>query len=305
MVENKLSQPPISVGAAAVYPYSEELLAECERTSKYEDEPYNLARVVGPEQHRRIWVPRNMAPEIVNDMRVDGLSCNFNSSFIPRNEEQTRVIEETVALLEDGYNFMMEAPTGFGKTWCACDIIAKVGVKTIIVVTKEDIRDQWVVALEKLLGLKVGKDIGFIQGDVCKTVGCRVVIAFIQSVAKEQRYPASVFSDFGLAIWDECIAEGSKILMGDGVSTIPIEILAENFITKGLNPSVMSFNERNGFWQPRRITNAWKSGVRKIVEVCLDDGKSIRCTADHLLLTTNRGWVAAGDLTSDDDLVIY
>ena len=33
-------------------------------------------------------------------------------------------------------------------------------------------------------------------------------------------------------------------------------------------------------------------------------GKTIKCTPDHKVYTTNRGWVKAGDLLEDDDLVI-
>lgn len=34
----------------------------------------------------------------------------------------------------------------------------------------------------------------------------------------------------------------------------------------------------------------------------MDNGTSIKCTADHKWLTINRGWVEAADLTSEDDL---
>lgn len=90
------------------------------------------------------------------------------------------------------------------NTWCAMDIIAKVGLKTIIVVTKEDIRDQWIAAAEALLGLTIGKGIGLIQGDTFNVSGQSIVIAMIQSLSKEGRYPESFFKDFGLAVFDEC-----------------------------------------------------------------------------------------------------
>lgn len=199
-----LSELPVSVGAGAVYPYSDELLSKGVRKSKYESEPYNLFRVVGAGEHRRIWVPRNMVTKITQDFRSKGVPCDFKSKFVPRNSEQARIIKESVELLTQRRSFMLEAPTGFGKTWCATDIIAKIGLKTIIIVTKEDIRDQWLEACTKVLGLTVGKGVGFIQGDICNTLNAKVVIAFIQSISKDQRYPEHVFKDFGLAIWDEC-----------------------------------------------------------------------------------------------------
>lgn len=195
---------PLVVGAAAVYPYSDELLATCARVSKF-DEAYNLARVVGAKGHQRLWLPRTMVPNWsgVEDHRVDGTDYGFVSKFIPRNDEQGRVIKEAVAMLEKGRNFVVECPTGFGKTWVSTDIIAKVGKKTLIVVTKEDIRDQWIAAFKACLGLDVGNGIGLIQADTVLVAGQGVVIAMVQSIAKEARYAEHFFSDFGLAIFDE------------------------------------------------------------------------------------------------------
>lgn len=206
----QLNRPPISVGSAAVYPYVPSIIDACNRKAKYPDSDgnfdYNLSRVVGSEFTKRILVPRNMAKTIPEDLRLPGLDYTFTSSFIPRNTEQTRCINEVVSLLNLANSFVFEAPTGFGKTWCAADIIAKVGKKTVIVVTKEDILDQWVAAFEKLLNLKLGKGngIGVIKGDKVDTVNQGVVIAMVQSLAKEARYPEHIFRDFGLAIWDEC-----------------------------------------------------------------------------------------------------
>lgn len=200
--------PPIYVGAAAVYPYSDALMEQCAKLTRYGDE-YSLARVIGVGEARRILVPRNMASSIPKDMRVSGTWYEFTSNFIPRNSEQERIIKETVEWLKLGANFLTEAPTGFGKTYCAMDIIAKVGKKTLVVVTKEDIRDQWIEAAEKVLGLKQGKGIGLVQGDICQTTGQGVVIAMIQSLAKDGRYPEYAFNDFGLVIWDEAHRMGA------------------------------------------------------------------------------------------------
>lgn len=197
----KFTQTPIFIGSGAVFHYSPELEAACARESRFGDS-FSMCRVFGPKDNQRIIVPRNMG-EGGDDLRKPGIPFKFKSSFKPRNDEQARVIAETVQLLAQGRSFMMEAPTGFGKTWCAADIIAKVGLKTLIVVTKEDIRDQWIAAFKALLGLQVGKGIGLIQGDTCNVAGQGVVIAMIQSLSKEDRYPAHTFNDFGLAIWDE------------------------------------------------------------------------------------------------------
>jgi superfamily II DNA or RNA helicase len=182
-----------------------------EREAKYPDEngnkKFNLFREVGVGEHRRIWVPRNMVtitPDI--DKRVRGQDIQFHNKFVPRNSEQARVVAEATKRLKLGQSFMLRAPTGFGKTYVGSALIANVGKKAIVPVTKEDIVEQWLKAFHDVLGLKLGKDgkVGIIAGDTCDTVGKHVVIAMVQSLAKEDRYPEHNFRDFGLFMPDEC-----------------------------------------------------------------------------------------------------
>ncbi len=192
---------PLSTGAAAVYPYSEKLVKRFSAMSRFE-EPYSLYRVFGKGDYRKIALPRRLCPMGIEDHRKVGLKVDFDSHFQSRNEEQERVIKESTSLLIAGGSHIMQAPTGFGKTWVAMDVIARVGLKTIVVVTKEDVRDQWYEAARKVLMLDQS-EIGFIQADQCESNGRKLVIAMIQSIAQFGRYPKHVFDGFGLAIWDE------------------------------------------------------------------------------------------------------
>jgi superfamily II DNA or RNA helicase len=200
MTKKLIAKTPIAIGAGAIYPYDEEIIEACAKMDRF-GEPYNVCRVIGTTA-KRVLVPRNMATG-GTDLISKGLPYKFKSKFIPRDGEQARVISETVQLLAKGFSFVVEAPTGFGKTMCAMDIVAKTGKKTLIVVTKEDIRDQWRVAAEAILGLTPGKGLGFIQGDTFQVAGNGVVIALIQSLAKEARYNETLFKEFGLVVWDE------------------------------------------------------------------------------------------------------
>lgn len=242
-----LQDHPISMGAGAIYPYTDELMGLCARKSRYDGE-YSMARVIGTGENRRIMVPRNMAPGVGGmDLRASGLSVKFKSSFKPRNPEQKRVIDETVERLGYGMNFMMEAPTGFGKTWCAMDVIARIGLKTIIVVTKEDIRDQWIAAAEALLGLSVGKGIGLIQGDTFNVAGQSVVIAMIQSLSKDGRYPEHAFKDFGLAIWDECFHPSHDLLTARG--WVPVAEVTMDDLVAQVDPQTKALS----FAHPEKV----------------------------------------------------
>lgn len=68
---------------------------------------------------------------------------------------------------------------------------------------------------------------------------------------------------------------------------------------------VLSFDEeKNSFvWKESSSSFSTNSSSRAKVEVEFEDGKKVLCTADHRWLTSNRGWVEAQHLTSDDDLV--
>lgn len=273
-------EPPLSVGAAAVYPYSEELMAWASKTSRYND-AYSLAKVVGVGDSRRIWLPRQLAPSIPVDMRDKGEWVDFDSTFEPRHNEQARVIEESVKLLKMGFNFVAECPTGFGKTYCAMEIIARTRRKTIIVVTKEDIRDQWIDAAKAVLGLTRENGLGLIQGDVCDVAGKSVVIAMIHSVAKDGRYPAHTFQGFGLAIWDEVHRVGADEFSQScyriparlrlGLSATPIRKDGKSSVVEGhIGPVKVQSKQAPSTPKIIRVHSTWNCPVTKVKD---EDGE--------------------------------
>lgn len=70
---------------------------------------------------------------------------------------------------------------------------------------------------------------------------------------------------------------------------------------------VLSLDESNGKYEyvtPEDVTETLSSEKDKI-ELQLENGHVIRCTADHKFLTTNRGWVKATELTENDDIKNY
>ncbi len=196
-----VNTPALSIGAGALYPRSAIDLDEYRLLDRFGEE-FLLAQEV-PELDA-VLLPRRFAcfgPD-TQDFQTEGKRCGFRSVFKPWDEEQARVVDESTALLKSGASFQLRAPTGFGKTFCMTEVIARIGRKTLVIVPKEDLKNEWVHAGIELLGLSPAR-IGLIQGDEIRVEGCPIVIAMIQSVCKLGRYPASVFQDFGLAIWDE------------------------------------------------------------------------------------------------------
>lgn len=196
------TETPSVTHGAAVFPDKKKIKRLFTFEDKYK-KPYVMYKRVGKGKHGKILVPRAAVPLGETDLRADGISVDFVSSFKPRDKEQKRIVKESWQLLKKGESFILQAVTGKGKTVMSMQLIANVGKRTLILVTKSDIRDQWVDAAKKFLGL-TDDDIGFIQGNQCEVAGKKIVIAMIQSMSIEDRYPPSTWTSFGFFIIDEC-----------------------------------------------------------------------------------------------------
>lgn len=90
--------------------------------------------------------------------------------------------------------------TGSGKTVVALKIISEFECKTLILVNRIELKDQWVREIEKFLP---SMRIGFIHGNVYKVENVDVVIATIQSISMKKKLNANNFKEYGLCIIDE------------------------------------------------------------------------------------------------------
>jgi 7-carboxy-7-deazaguanine synthase len=89
-----------------------------------------------------------------------------------------------------------------------------------------------------------------------------------------------------------CFVPSTPILMGDG-SYKRIDQIQVGDV-------VMSYGD-SGF-EPKPVIKLYQSQAQEIFKVTAQSTK-VWCTADHPFLTSNRGWVAAKDLTAEDILV--
>lgn len=195
-----MKKSPVYVSAGACYVWSQAIKDAFTFQTHFGDQ-FTMYRE--SDDGDMIMVPRNCAPAGKSLMPVGEKVVFDKLKFESRNEEQTRIVTTGSQLLMAGDSFIIQAGTGTGKTVMSMPLIAVVGRKTAIIVTKEDVKVQWVNALKKFLGL-TDDEIGYIQGGICDYQDKKVVVCMVHSVSKRDRYPAEAFQDFGFVITDEC-----------------------------------------------------------------------------------------------------
>ncbi len=95
---------------------------------------------------------------------------------------------------------------GIGKTNIAIYLSHKLKLKTLVIVHKEFLMDQWI---ERYKGLTNAK-IGIIRQDKVDIKGKDVVIGMLQSISMKD-YDQEIFNEFGLVVYDEVHHVASKV----------------------------------------------------------------------------------------------
>ena len=107
---------------------------------------------------------------------------------------------------DSGGGGILEVPCGAGKTVMALNICSLIGKKTLIIVHKEFLMNQWIERISQFLpSARIGK----IQGKVFDIDVKDIVIGMIQTMY-DRPYPVNTFSSFGLTIIDEVHRVGSE-----------------------------------------------------------------------------------------------
>ncbi len=95
---------------------------------------------------------------------------------------------------------------GIGKTNIAIYLSHKLKLKTLVIVHKEFLMDQWI---ERYKGLTNAK-IGIIRQDKVDTKNKDVVIGMLQSISMKD-YDQEIFNEFGFVVYDEVHHVASKV----------------------------------------------------------------------------------------------
>jgi intein/homing endonuclease len=125
------------------------------------------------------------------------------------------------------------------------------------------------------------------------------------------RNSPEVYRDKGAKIYNSnlCVAPWTEVdIRVNGTEmTVPIIALDAFFQLGGYKTlEVKSFNIDSGVIEYKEVLDsAQTSSKAKVIRITDEvSGKSITCTPEHKVYTTNRGYVMAKDLKEDDNLLI-
>lgn len=187
-------------------PESDEALKELMHNLTYKIEEKALGR--GPKHFKNITIIRNykILPQGVLSIpqgRIDLVPEDaelvdkrtlhyvpFPTPKIPLNDEQLKIYNQ----VDD--SCFINAKVGWGKTFTALHIAAKLGHKTLVVTHTVMLRDQWYEEIEALFGMKPG----VIGADTFDIEDHAIVVGNIQTVTK---LLPQLSKEFGTVILDE------------------------------------------------------------------------------------------------------
>lgn len=187
---------------------------------------YDESRFIylGSDEGKYIVLPRGLREEILKKFDNAGISYKIedkrtkgqelNISFMGELRESQIPAVETMLENETG---ILHAATAFGKTVVCCDMIARRGISTLILVDRADLMNQWIKRLEEFLDIdeelpeyqtKTGRTrkrkslIGNLQGAHDTLTGI-VDVAMIRSLKKKDGFHPKL-KEYAQVYFDEC-----------------------------------------------------------------------------------------------------
>jgi hypothetical protein len=97
--------------------------------------------------------------------------------------------------------------------------------------------------------------------------------------------------------WDGCIHPDTIVLTNKG------DIRISEIIANPNSYTVFGYDESTSAYKIAEILGtSRKIGPKRWIEIHLADGGVLNVTFDHQIHTSNRGWVEAANLTTEDDI---
>lgn len=133
--------------------------------------------------------------------------CQIIETYNIRPHQENAYNKTQQQLLNKGGG-ILSVFCGWGKTFMAIYLAVKLHVKTLVLIHKDDLVNQWKDEINCFTGGKAS--IGIIQRDKIDVDDHDFVLAMIPSMA-QRNYSSEIFKSFQLLIVDECHHVGSEV----------------------------------------------------------------------------------------------
>ena len=134
-------------------------------------------------------------PEKNRELEGSSIDINFKGDLRPKQKE---ILDIVIPHINENDGGVLVLPCAAGKTVFSLYLACHYKIKTLVIVHKTFLLNQWKERAEEFTNAKVG----IIQQDKIDIKDKDIVIGMLQSIAKE-KYDDSIFKDFGLVIFDE------------------------------------------------------------------------------------------------------
>jgi len=155
------------------------------------------------ESTNKIYIPRHFGIEKygsvskINISQGDSININFNGSLF---DYQVNIIEKYIKHIETSGGGLLDVEPGKGKTVMALNIISRIKKKTLVIVHKTFLMNQWKERIQQFLP---DANVGFIQGKTIDVEGKDIVIGMLQTLSTKD-FSDDIVNQFGLTFYDEC-----------------------------------------------------------------------------------------------------
>lgn len=156
---------------------------------------------------KEIIIPRYYGVKKFGLPKVCFKPTKSKTKFIGKlRDSQVPIVEKCFNHIKKFGGGLLSVPCGAGKTTMALNIACKLKVKTLVVVHKTFLQEQWVDRCKQFTNARIGT----IRQDVVNVDDKDIVIAMIQSVSKRD-YDEEIFKQFGFVIYDEAHHTPAKV----------------------------------------------------------------------------------------------
>jgi superfamily II DNA or RNA helicase len=162
------------------------------------------------ENENKIYIPKFYGiekfgkPDINTILPGKDIDIEFSLSL---KEEQKIPAEHTINAYREKGGGILSLPCGFGKTILALYFISVLKKKTIVIVHKEFLMNQWIDRIKFALP---SAKVGIVQGDKCEIEDSDIIIGILQTLSMKD-FASDAFDSIGHVIIDECHRIPSRV----------------------------------------------------------------------------------------------